>query len=145
MTAVPEQGCASPLELFNGIAAQGERVKALKAGKASKVCHRVRVPAPRRVFGPRHPEADRPSNWRIQAVRLRLFSPSSTLPMYGVEREATEMAQPSTPARPIPCSQKQPFQFCCIYRLISTALSLKITLTVLFLVDSQIRGFYCRS
>lgn len=36
MTAVPEQGCASPLELFNGIAAQGERVKALKAGKASK-------------------------------------------------------------------------------------------------------------
>lgn len=49
MTAVPEQGCASPLELFNGIAAQGERVKALKAGKASKVCHRVRVPTPRRV------------------------------------------------------------------------------------------------
>lgn len=36
MTAVPEQGCASPLELFNDIAAQGERVKALKAGKASK-------------------------------------------------------------------------------------------------------------
>lgn len=33
-----EQGCASPLELFNNIAAQGELVRSLKAGKASKVC-----------------------------------------------------------------------------------------------------------
>lgn len=32
-----EQGCASPLELFNCIAAQGERVRALKAGQALKV------------------------------------------------------------------------------------------------------------
>nr|XP_012416168.1 PREDICTED: tryptophan--tRNA ligase, cytoplasmic [Odobenus rosmarus divergens] len=31
-----EQGCASPLELFNSIAAQGELVRSLKAGKASK-------------------------------------------------------------------------------------------------------------
>ena len=32
-----ERGCASPLELFHSIAAQGERVRALKAGQASKV------------------------------------------------------------------------------------------------------------
>lgn len=32
-----EQGGASPLELFNSIAAQGERVRALKAGQAAKV------------------------------------------------------------------------------------------------------------
>nr|KAF6503442.1 hypothetical protein HJG59_019470 [Molossus molossus] len=31
-----EQGCVSPLELFNCIAAQGERVKTLKAGQALK-------------------------------------------------------------------------------------------------------------
>uniref|UniRef100_A0A671EBZ9 Tryptophanyl-tRNA synthetase 1 n=1 Tax=Rhinolophus ferrumequinum TaxID=59479 RepID=A0A671EBZ9_RHIFE len=31
-----EQGCASPLELFNRIAAQGERVRALKVGQASQ-------------------------------------------------------------------------------------------------------------
>uniref|UniRef100_A0A8I3MUH5 Tryptophanyl-tRNA synthetase 1 n=2 Tax=Canis lupus familiaris TaxID=9615 RepID=A0A8I3MUH5_CANLF len=31
-----EQGFASPLELFNSIAAQGELVRSLKAGKASK-------------------------------------------------------------------------------------------------------------
>ncbi|ELK01210.1 Tryptophanyl-tRNA synthetase, cytoplasmic [Pteropus alecto] len=38
MADVPklEQGCASSLELFNSIAAQGERVRALKAGKALK-------------------------------------------------------------------------------------------------------------
>lgn len=38
MADVPklEQGCASPLELFNSITAQGERVRALKAGKALK-------------------------------------------------------------------------------------------------------------
>lgn len=45
MADVPklEQGCASPLELFNSIAAQGERVRALKAGKALKVCGRTGV------------------------------------------------------------------------------------------------------
>nr|KAF6287314.1 hypothetical protein mPipKuh1_018731 [Pipistrellus kuhlii] len=31
-----EQAGASPLELFNSIAAQGERVRALKAGQAAK-------------------------------------------------------------------------------------------------------------
>lgn len=39
MADVPngEQGCASPLELFNRIAAQGELVRSLKAGKAPQV------------------------------------------------------------------------------------------------------------
>lgn len=40
-----EQGCASPLELFNSIAAQGELVRSLKAGKASKVCGFIKFSA----------------------------------------------------------------------------------------------------
>uniref|UniRef100_A0A8D1IA36 Uncharacterized protein n=1 Tax=Sus scrofa TaxID=9823 RepID=A0A8D1IA36_PIG len=39
MADVPngEQGCSSPLELFNSIAAQGELVRSLKARHAAKV------------------------------------------------------------------------------------------------------------
>ena len=52
MANVPngEQGCASPLELFNSITAQGELVRSLKAGKAPKV--RDFVGFSTRAFGP---------------------------------------------------------------------------------------------